>query len=208
MRACIFAVAKVKEFPMMQQAQFDLFLPRCRQVVEPDSLTEMGSRSSRLAFRDLLDRLMRKYSFNQVTLAAAIEPDPKKWPATQGTVSQVLAGKRGVPLNNLDAWTGAMPVTAEEKANLYNLALREWAPDYVQHILNDFDTATETLRGILVWLGSVVGVDFFDYTSPEVQKKVDAFINEISKGKFPPATIKKLRIGFMEMIIKSGITKE
>jgi hypothetical protein len=149
---------------------------------------------------------MRKYKFNQVSLAAAIEAEPKKWAAMQGTVSQVLSGKRGVPLNNLNAWVEAMPVTAEEKASLYALALRQWAPDYVQDMLNDMDTLRETLRGVLVWLGTVVGVNFFDYDSPDVQRRVEQFLTEVSKGRFPPATIKQLRKGFIEMIIKSGIT--
>jgi hypothetical protein len=122
----------------------------------------------------------------------------------QGTVSQVLSGKRGVPLNNLNAWVEAMPVTAEEKASLYALALRQWAPDYVQDMLNDMDTLRETLRGVLVWLGTVVGVNFFDYDSPDVQRRVEQFLTEVSKGRFPPATIKQLRKGFIEMIIKSG----
>lgn len=208
MHACIFTLAEVKEFPMMQQEQFDLFGLRDRQLMDSHSVMEMAKRSKPVAFRDQLARLMVKYDFSQIKLAGRIEEDATKWPAMQGTISNVLAGKRGVPLNNLNAWVDAMPLTATEKAILYSQALREWAPDYVHEILDDLDTTRDTLRGVLVWLGTVVGVDFFDYHSPEVQKRVESFLTEMSKGRFPPSVIKQLRNGFVEMIIKSGISKE
>lgn len=60
-----------------------------------------------------------------------------------GSVRGVIKGLRPLPLDALSDWERALDLSAEEARTFRRLALRSYAPPYVQVILDELDVAKD-----------------------------------------------------------------
>lgn len=58
-----------------------------------------------------------------------------------GFISLVLSGKRGIPLERVNDWLGALGVSDQEYATMYLRALDDYAPPMLLDLINEIDSA-------------------------------------------------------------------
>lgn len=63
-----------------------------------------------------------------------------------GTVSGVIRGERPVPLEHLEEWVKALELVADEARTFRRLAIRSYAPKYVQDLVDELDTLKEKVE--------------------------------------------------------------
>jgi len=119
-----------------------------------------------------LELLLEKKGISQAELAE------KLGHPNQGLVSNVINQRRPPPLDDLMRWLDAIGVDDREKMRLYRLAMRAYAPKYVQGILETLDKCTTRVQLLLELLQAATGIDFRRSHDPNEQKKIDAFLRQ------------------------------
>jgi transcriptional regulator with XRE-family HTH domain len=94
-------------------------------------------------FREELVRLLKERGLTQRGFAQ----DHLGY-TSHATVGQVIQGRTGVPLDDLDRWLDALGLEGRERQTMWRMAMEEYAPPYVLRLMHKVDVLEEQLAEI------------------------------------------------------------
>jgi len=92
------------------------------------------------ACAQFIREVMDRKGLKQLTVAQVLGQ------TSNGAVRGVIKGLRPLPLEAVEAWVKALELSTEEARAFRRLAIRFYAPRYVQDLVDELDTSHEQLE--------------------------------------------------------------
>lgn len=100
-----------------------------------------------------------------------------------GLVIAVLEGRRRVPLDDLKHWLDALRLPPEQYNYMWRLGLRDYAPKYVDDILQSMDELKKNQEELKRWIKELFGLDLKSIaTDPAQIRRLNHVVEALHKA--------------------------